>query len=594
MTLDIGIVFTILVGAVILFATEAISIDMVALGIIVALAFSGVLTPTEAVGGFANPAVITIAALFVVSAGLVRTGALAFVAEKIIQLSGRSQVRILIISMITVGFISAFMNNTPVIVLFLPIALGIAHQLGVSPSKLLMPISFASIFGGSCTLIGTSTNIIVSSLSASHGFGELGMFEFTKLGMVLVVAGILYTILIGRRLIPERRTVTGILAGEGVREYMTELVLDKGTPIAGKLLRETFFSRYPDLRVLQIIRDDEIIWPPLQNVALKEGDILLVRGSASDIMSIQSQDGIGLFPELTTEAIRLGASHTALAEFVIMPNSELEKRTIKEIGFHERFGAVVVAIQRRGAHLREKIGRLRLRMGDVLLVLAGSEGVDRLRSTSDLALLEGTTKPVLEKRKAPIALAIIVAVVLFASLDFAPVLILAVAGAFLMVLTRCVSLVQAYQAINIPILVLLAGTISLGYAMEKTGGAELVATNLMDLMGQFGPLAQLAAMYALTVVLTAMMSNNATAVLMVPIAISSAVAAGLNPKAFIMAVAFGASASFATPVGYQTNALVYGPGGYRYLDFMKVGIPLNIVFLAISLAIIPMLWPLFP
>jgi len=594
MTLDIGIVFAILAGALLLFVTEALTIDMVALAIIVALAFSGVLTPTEAVSGFANPAVITIAALFVVSAGLVRTGALAFVAEKIIQLSGRSPVKVLLISMLTVGVISAFMNNTPVIVIFLPIMLGIAHKLGISASKLLMPLTFASTFGGSCTLIGTSTNIIVSSLSESQGFGELGMFEFAKLGIVLGVAGILYIILIGRRLIPERRTVTGILAGQGVREYMTELVLDKGTPITGKLLRNTFFARYSDLRELQIIRDDEIIWPPLQNVALKEGDILLVRGSATDIMSIQSQDGIGLFPELTSEAIRLGASHTTLAEFVIMPNSELENRTVKGFGFHERFNAVVVAVQRRGAHLREKIGRMRLRMGDVLLVLAGSESLERLRSSSDLALIEGTTKPVLEKQKGPIALGIIVAIVILASLNIAPVLILAVAGAFLMVLTRCVSPVHAYQAINIPILVLLAGTIPLGYAMEKTGGAELVATNLMDLMSQFGPHAQLAVMYVLTVMLTAMMSKNATAVLMVPIAISSAIAAGLNPKAFIMVVAFGVSASFATPVGCQNNALVYGPGGYRYVDFMKVGIPLNIIFLAISLAFIPMFWPLFP
>lgn len=586
------IVLGILITALVLFITELVSIDLVALGIILSLILTGILTPEEAIAGFGNPALITVVAMFVLSAGLLRTGAVGFIGKKIIQISGRNEKKLLLLILITVAFISAFINNTPVMLVFLPIVLGIAYQTEISPSKLLLPTSYATILGGSCTVIGTSTNVLVSFLIKKYGYEEFGMFEFSYLGIIFAIAGILYILFIGYRLLPNRASVTGYIAGDRIKEYLTEMEIIQGSSLAGKTISEAIKKQYPDIKILQLIQGEEIIWSPPPELILREGDVLLVRGSVTDIVSLYNKNDVELLPDLTSGEIKFREQDSTLAELVIPPNSSLIGRTTRGVGFRNRYGVTVVAIQRHGIHIREKISQVRLRLGDTLLILGDVDSVVKLRDSEDFILLEGIEDTLIYQDKAPIAIGIMLAVIILAAFEFVSILVLSLAGALLMILTRCIPLRVAYRSVDMSLMVVIAGTIALGTAMEKTGTAELLAQNLISLVGFLGPVAVLSAIYLLTSVLTAVMSNNATAVVLIPIAISTATSLSLDPKPFILAVMFGASADFSTPIGYQTNTMVYGPGGYKFTDYVKVGAPLNILLWILASIFLPYFWPL--
>ena len=590
--MQILIVLAILLASVVLFVTELVPADLVALGIMIGLILTGILTPEEAIAGFSNPALITVAAMFVLSAGLLRTGAVGFIGKKIIQISGKDEKKLLLSILLVVTFISAFINNTPVMMVFLPIILGISYQTEISPSKLLIPTSYATIIGGTCTLIGTSTNVLVSFLIKKYGFPELKMFEFTQLGIIFAVSGILYIFFIGYHLLPRRASVTGYISGNYIKEYLTEMEIIKGSSLAGKTLSEAIIKKYPEIKILQLIRGEEILWTPLPSLVLKEGDVLLVRGSVTDIVSLYNKDDVELLPDLSSGEIKFREQNSTLAELVITPNSSLIGRTTRGVGFRNRYGVTVVAIQRHGIHIREKISQIRLRLGDTLLVLGDVDSIVKLRDCEDFLLLEGIEETIIYKDKAPIAIGIMLMVIVLAALDFMSILVLSLLGVMLMILTRCIPLKAAYRSVDMSVMILIAGTIALGTAMEKTHAAELIAHQLISMVGFLGPTAVLSAFYLLTSFLTAVMSNNATAVLLIPIAISTATSLGVNPKPFILAVMFGASADFSTPIGYQTNTMVYGPGGYKFIDYVKVGTPLNILFWILATLFLPYFWPL--
>ncbi len=585
-------VLAILLASLVLFITELVPADLVALGIMIGLILTGILTPEEAIAGFSNPALITVAAMFVLSAGLLRTGAVGFIGKKIIQISGKDEKKLLLSILLVVTFISTFINNTPVMMVFLPVILGISYQTEISPSKLLIPTSYATIIGGTCTLIGTSTNILVSFLIKKYGFPELKMFEFTPLGIIFAVAGILYIFFIGYHLLPRRASVTGYISGDYIKEYLTEMEIIKGSSLAGKTLYEAIIKKYPEIKILQLIRGEEILWTPLPSLVLKEGDVLLVRGSVTDIVSLYNKNEVELLPDLSSGEIKFREQDSTLAELVITPNSSLIGRTTRGVGFRNRYGVTVVAIQRHGIHIREKISQIRLRLGDTLLVLGDVDSIVKLRDCEDFLLLEGIEETVIYKDKAPIAIGIMLMVIVLAALGFMSILVLSLLGVMLMILTRCIPLKAAYRSVDMSLMILIAGTIALGTAMEKTHAAELIAHQLISIVGFLGPTAVLSAFYLLTSFLTAVMSNNATAVLLIPIAISTAASLGVNPKPFILAVMFGASADFSTPIGYQTNTMVYGPGGYKFIDYVKVGTPLNILFWILATLFLPYFWPL--
>lgn len=595
MTGEMIIVLAVLAGALALWISEWLPLDLVALCIPIVLVLSGVLEPNDAMAGFASTALLTVAAILVVSAGLTRTGVITYVGNRIIHYSRGDEKRLLALVMVTMAVFSSFINNTAVVAMFLPIMLGVARKFRISPSKLLIPLSFASILGGTTTLIGTSTNILVHSLMEENGMAGMGMFEITPMGLVYASVGLVYLFFIGRRLLPERGTATSYLPGHrGPGQYMTEVQVPADSDLIGQRVEQALQSAHPEVRLLQILRGEMILWPPLDLVVIEAGDIFLLKGDVNQLLALYRREGLELLPGLKAEAIRYAVKDMALAEVVITPNSDLIDRTLRDVQFRQHYGASVMALQRHGEHLRDELPGIRLRVGDVLLVMADREDMARLMTYEEFLLLEGVQEVVVNRDKAPIAIALVASLVATVSLTSVPVMVVALVVAVLMVITRCLTMRQAYAALDLSVLVLIGGAIALGAAMEQTGTAAYLANAVVDAVGGYGPRVVLSAVYLLTVIFTEMMSNTAAAVLMVPIALGVAHSIGVDPRPFAIAVAFAGSAAFSTPIGYQTNTLVYGPGGYRFLDYTRVGLPLNVILWLLASLLIPFWWPLTP
>ncbi len=587
------------VGAFVLFLTEIVTVDIVGLLAIVALILGGVLTPDEALQGFANPAIITIGSMFVLAAGLNRTGVLDALSQGMKVLAGGSRVRLIIALFGTVAVSSAFVNNTPIVVIFLPVALGMAAKLDLAPSQLLLPMSYASILGGTCTLIGTSTNLLVSQVAKEHGYPPIPIFEISGAGLIFAAIGFLFLATVGRKLLPRRMSVSSAVDAGKIREFVTEIMFLPDSPFVGKSYQEVI-GKIPGIAPLMVIRGDDIyIAPLIKNPAtqfVRAGDIVLLKGEPGAINAMIERDGVTLPPELgeLIEAEQKGKTVT-MVELVINPNSPLLGRTIAGADFRKRYGnASPIAVLRRDEHIRERVSDIRLRLGDTLLCVVDETRLDDLRNTGAFILLEGVEQRLVRRDKAPLAASIMALVVVFATLDILPISVLALLGVTLMVLTRCVPIRLAYASIDFSILVLIAGMLALGSALEKTEVIHAVATWSVTALDDFGPTSILAGIYLLTAVLTATLSNNAVAALMTPLAIDVGETLGYQPAPFLFAVLFGASACFATPMGYQTHLFVYGPGGYRFTDFLRIGIPLNIVLFIAAMVVIPWIWPLIP
>jgi di/tricarboxylate transporter len=588
---DILIVFGLLVVALVLFAWERVSYDVTAIIIMSTLLVTGILTPEEGLAGFSNAATVTIAAMFVLSAALRQTGALNQVGDFFRQLGEeRSSWVALIIMMVSVGIISAFINNTAAIAIFIPIVLKVAADLGESPSKLLMPISFASMFGGVCTLIGTSTNILVSSIATDRGLEPFSMFEFAPLGIIFFVAGFAYLLLTGIRLIPERRTGEQLTSSFQMNAFLTDVVVEPNFAYVGQPLRKTPLTDDLDLDVLQVFSKDGDETRGRENAVIEAEDVLRVRGGIEEISKLLRREDLSLRTAREWYDADLERGTQAVVEAVIAPDSSLEGEAIGEVDFMERFGAIVLAIRHRGEVQQEDLAQRRLSGGDSVLLSMEQERISDVEHDPSFVVISEVGLPEERRGKMPLALTVLAGVVATAALGLVPIVVSAVVGCVILVLARCLTPEEAYEAINWKVIFLLAGVIPLGTAMDKSGAADLISTFVLDVLGTLGPAAVLSGFFFLSMMLTNLISNQATAALLAPIAIQAADALGVEAKPFLLAVTYAASLSFMTPIGYQTNTLIYGPGQYKFTDFTKVGTPLNLLFWLLATLLIPVIW----
>jgi di/tricarboxylate transporter len=592
--MSVWIVSAILIVALYLFITEKVPVDLTAIGIMVTLVIFRIIPPAEAVAGFAHPAVITVGSMFLISKGMIRTGAVGFIGQKVIQMARGNFKLAMLVILLTVALASAFINNTPVVVLFIPVVMSMCCQFNLSPSKFLIPVSYASILAGTCTLIGTSTNIIVSDISAKQGYGAIGMFELSALGLPIAVLGIVFLMLAAPRFMPSLLSPTCEIENSEHRRYLAELAVPRGSRLIGLEPGQVFAEKYPELEVIELIRYSHIFHPSRDAVTIAADDLLLVKGSANDLVEIIHHDGVELPLAEKDLSFGPGKKETFVVELILPPQSSLLGQRLLESRLQRDPDIHIIAIKRSGLHFTEKqIHDVRLRVGDIVLIWCYGDKLDRMRNGADFIIAEDVHHEIVQKRKAWKAGLIFSGLLIAASTGLADIMVCALTAVFLMMVTGCLQMRDAYRSVQADVLLLIAGTLALGTAMEKTGTSQLYAEAYLKLFAGFSPEFVLGGFILLVSISTQILSNNATAVLLFPIAVSSALGLGVDPKPFIMAVCFGASACYATPVGYQTNLLVYGPGGYRFSDYLKLGLPLNLVVLILGSMLIPVIWPFY-
>ena len=590
MTWEIAFVLGLTVCAVVLFVTEKFSTDIVAILVMIVLLVFRVLTPAEGLAGFANTATVTVGAMFVLSAGMFRSGAVNFVGKALGRLARHSSRLMLFVLMVGVGVLSSFLNNTAAVAILIPVVIVVARRAKTSPSKLLMPLSFASMFGGMCTVLGTSTNILASSIAEQAGLGAFGMFEFAKLGVIFFAVGVAYMMTLGRRLVPDHRGQGDLTTSFGLGDYLTDLVLQTESKSVGHSLASAPLVKELNIDVLQIRRGEDTLRPTPETI-LREGDVLRIQGDLRTINELKGRAGVTFGMSMKWRDEHLHSTDTRLVEAVVGPSSPLAGKSLAESRLRANYGASVLAIRQHGTLRYGQFENITLMPGDALLIDVPNDQIEHLTQQRVFLVVSRAGIPRFDWRKASKAVAIVVAVVVVGSTGLLPIVAAAAAGALMMVLSGCVSTEEAYGAIEWNVLFLLAGMLSLGAAMEKTGASTMLADGMIDSVGGFGPLALLAAFFGATMLLTEVMSNNATVALLLPIAITTAQAMDVDPHAFMFAVIFAASSSFMTPVGYQTNTMIYGPGQYRFKDFVRVGAPLNLIFWALGTLLIPWFWP---
>jgi di/tricarboxylate transporter len=588
--MTIVFVFLLIAAVFVLFLTEIVPSDLVALGALVVVALAGWITPQQALNSFANEAPITVAAMFILSAGLQRCGAIEDVGRLMRNFSKVTEVKLFLILMIGVAACSAFINNTPVVVALLPLVLGVARHYEISASKLLIPLSYAAILGGTCSLIGTSTNLVVSSLAHSRYHITIGMFDITGLGLIVAATGIIYMVLIGRHLLPNRESLAALVNATSSREYTAEMVVTPTSRLIGLKLATTDISKISSIRVREVLRENELVADTVGEVVLQAGDRLTMDGPRQSMLELETISGLA--PAEAGSLERLHDGHTVVVEAVVTNNSHFAGRLLKDSRLREDYDTQVLAVHRHGENITRDVAEVALRFGDTLLLRISEEGLSRLRDNPDLLLLSDTVVAAARREKRPIVIAIMVAVVVLASLDIYPISILALAGVVAMVATRCLRMSEVYDAIDWRIVSMIVGMIALGTAMENTGAAVWLVERSLTIFQGTNPIWVLATVYFIAMLLTELISNNAVALLLTPIAVQTAESLDLQPMPFLIAIMFAASASFSTPIGYQTNTFVYGPGGYKFSDFLRVGIPLNLLLFVVVTQVIPLFWPL--
>ena len=585
------VTFAVLAGIFIVFVKEWLPNDLVALGGMSVLLLLGILDEKDLGTVFSNSAPMTIGAMFILGEALTRTGVIDWIAMKFETWAGKSLPRAIAILALIVVPLSAFMNNTPVVIVFLPVLMAFARSTGLKASKLLIPLSFMSILGGTITLIGTSTNLLVSGLSKQQGQLEFGIFEISKLGVVYAVIGFLYIYFIGRHLLPERDTVSSLLDAEDTRRFSSGVEIPEDSPLIGeRLIEHPLFSNRKRTIVYEVIREGRRVEDiPLDAITLEPRDVLWFRATSKQLAEIQANSGVRMIHRKTGEQEQ--ADEVKTVEAIIGPQSRLIGRSVKESNIRRRYGIVVAAVHRKGVNVREGYQNMRLAFGDTLLLEGPTRNIMKLNQEgSFLSLNETLIEPKLKSRMA-YAIGILAAVVIASALGLLSITSAAIVGAVLAVGTGCVEMRNAYKAIEWNVLFLIYGMLGIGLAMEKSGGAEWIANGVVGPMSQLGPLPILAAIYLLTLVLTELVTNNAVAILMTPIAISVAMSLDVSARPFLVAIMFAASASFITPIGYQTNTYVYGAGGYKFGDFIKVGLPLSLILWVTAMILIPRFWP---
>ncbi len=619
-TPEIALVFGLVVAALVAFATEVTPPDITAIGVMVVLLLVEPLSAVAAdaglvagpldvlpedfgpvpagISGFANAATVTVLAMFVLSEGVQRTGIVQRLGTLVARFTGDDETRQLGATIGLVGPLSGFINNTAAVAILLPMVTDLAHETNTSPSKLLLPLSYASMVGGTLTLIGTSTNILASEVAVQVGaatgvpFAPLGMFEFTLMGTVLLVVGSAYLLTVGRWLTPARVPARSDLTAEyRIADYLTEVVVREDSPLVGQTVREGFRDGQFDVDVVQLIRGERAFLEPLGPKTIRAGDVFAMRTDRETLVELLEVDGLDLSTHTVADAdLEQAESARNLVEMVVAPGSEVAGETLASARFRQRYDATVLAIRRGGDLIRKRMDSLPLRVGDTLLVEASADSIAELDRSRQFIVAGELERPDYRRSKTPIAIGIVVAVVALAGLNVLSILTAALAGALAMVVTGCLRPPEVYEAVQWDVVFLLAGVIPLGLAMDHTGGATLIADGLVGVAAFVPPIVVLGLFYVVTALLTNVVSNNAAVVLMIPVALRAATTLGSSPRAFVFAVAFAASTAFMTPIGYQTNLFVYGPGGYRFTDYVRVGGPLQALLAVVTTIGVATIW----
>lgn len=603
MTWEIIFVFALLVFAIVSFILEKIPADLTSLTVFGLLIFVAMLTNSPELPSleatltvFSNSAPITIAAMFIVSAALERTGAIDLITtylHKLVRLPYRGFIFIMVIG---VAAVSAFVNNTPVVIVLMPVMLSLSREMGVASSKLLIPLSYASIFGGTCTLIGTSTNLLASGILRDAGHDPIGMFELAAVGLPILACGSIYLVLFGNKLLPHRETLTSILSEEERKEFITEAFVEYDSELQGQIAEETRLLKVRGVRLLEIVRHGVAVPGRPEQQKLQHGDRLVLSCRPSGIAEAHSNKGIRLPKELSEGLQTIATDEGAIVEGVVAPHATIAGKTLGEINFRQRFRMVVVAVHRKGTNQRERLGSLRLQEGDTLLMMGSTSAIEMLANSDEIIVLDRPSVPARSVRsRMPVAIGIAVGIVTLATMNLVPIVAAAAMGVALLMLTGCIKPKDAYESVEWSILIIIFGMLALGQAMDSTGASQLIADSMVGPVKSFAPehlqaIIVLGVVYIITSVFTEFLSNNAAVALMVPIGLGIAGSLGVDPRPFVVASCIAASASFATPIGYQTNTYIYGVGGYKFLDFTKVGLPLNIICFAVTVFVVPMFW----
>ncbi len=570
---------------------ELISPDIMVMSGVALLLVLGILHVSDVLNVFSNSAPFTVACLFILAEALERTGVINALGQAMTRVKWRSPSQALLVMMIGAAVTSTFVNNTPIVVIMVPVVIQLAHVVHASPSKMLIPLSYATILGGTCSLIGTSTNIIVDGVAQAQGLEPFSLFEIAGPGIIMALAGIAYVYLIGWRLLPERQTLSEVLIDQSKRKFLTEVLVPLDSPLIGKSLSEAGLNRKRGHQVIDVIRDEESLDPEHGEPVLAAGDRLVMRTSVVEFMGLR--DAGNLIESAAKHALEPIVTRNArMMEGIVGPKSSLVGQRVADLNLRRLYDTYILAIHRQNENITENFEQARLQFGDTLLLEGPVEGLKRLFERQDLINLTEVTDRPFRRDKAWIAVAAVLLVVVLSTLEAMPIAATALVAASVVLMTRCLDPDEAYRAINWPVLMLIFGMLALGSAMETTGAGKLIVGWLFTLVGGFGPAVVLSMLYALTSFITAFMSNNAAAILLTPLGIGIAQQMGVDPRPFVVAVMFAASADFSTPIGYQTNTLVYGAGGYRFLDFTKAGLPLNILLWAIASVLLPVFWPL--
>ena len=580
--------------AFILFIKEIFPIDVTALALLAVLLATDLLTIEEAVSGFSNQAVLTVGLMFILSSALVKTGFLEVVADRLSS-GNRAPWATITLFLIITSISSAFINNTAAVAIFIPLALHLSGRLNISPSKLLIPLSYAGIYGGTITLIGTSTNLLVNSIAVDNGIAAFTMFEFSRMGLIFLIFGTLYTAFIVPKILPARVGVSSLTQNYRLSPYLTEMKIDSASPLTGSSLTKRQIGKNYGVDILAVIRGDFRFDSDFRNLTLKAGDILLVHGTLEHFIELRDKESMLLLTDMKIDQSELLGSESTIVEGLVTQGSELIGSTLRDLDFRNTYDGFVVAVRREEKTLRERVSRIPLQFADTLLIFLPKNRINSLRNQNGLAILQELDLDIHKVRFWWLSIAVIPLIMITASIGWMNILEAALIGTVILLLARSISIQEAYKAINWSVIVLIAAFVPVGIAMERSGAADIVASSIIRggnlFSADIAPFASLSLLYLVAAILTAVLSNNTAAIVLVPVALAISQQLGIDPRGMLLAVCFGASTSFMTPMGYQTNLMVYGPGRYQFKDFLIAGLPLNLAFWVLASIYIPKFWP---
>jgi len=588
--LNMVLVGIIVIAAIGMFVWGKVRIDIIALCVLVALFVLDLIGPEQVLYGLANQATVTIASMFIISEGLVRTGLVEWTARRLDRLAGKTELRLMLVLSLTAAILSAFIINAAIVAIFIPVAMVLARSRKIAASRVLIPLSYASQFGGVCTIVGSSTNLIVNSIIVNNGLEPFGFFEFLPLGLAMVGAGTVYLAAVGHWLLPVRKGEAEQVDKYRLVDYLAELQVTEKSPLLGQTWETSKVGNETKVDLANLLRGTKAVARPSRTI-IKVDDILLLHGNVEQILEIESKYGLKLLKDARVKDQALSSHNMKISEVLIPPGSNLIGRFLQEAAFFRRHRLMILAIQRRGKTLRERLSDIKLKENDTVLLQGDKGDIAHIMNSPNAIVTNELTDLYLRRNRAILALAVVLAVVALTTLNVMPIMLAAILGAVAMVVTQCLNIEEAYKAIDWKIIFLLAGVLPLGLALQQSGATLWLADHVLEPLAGHGPVMLLAALYFITAVLTEAMSNNAAAAILAPIAFSAAATLNIDPRPLLIAITFAASTSFATPIGYKTNTMIYSPGGYRFTDFTKIGVPLNFVFWGLSVLIIPLIWP---